>query len=385
MRSKEYKNNEQYPKKWVGCSIEADYFGDDRKMSKAERKMAMAKDRSKYKKTDQKKESNQPQKELIENENLEKGRVLSIASQGIVVESQGKTLNCTLRGVLKKDKTQSKNLVVVGDYVLFTRSGEGEGLIAQVETRRTVLSRAENLSRRKEQLIAANIDQVLITVSVVSPELKAPLIDRYIIATLKGGMDPIIVVNKIDLLTAPDQDAAIQENDREIYEELLVAYQAAGIRVISVSVETGEGIDLLKEVMKDKSSVFSGQSGVGKSSLINAVTGQNLRIGAMVGKTNKGSHTTTMAHLIPLEFGGWCIDTPGIKSFGVWDLDKEEIENYFPEIFSCGNACRFPDCSHLHEVGCVVKDAVEQGKISWLRYQSYQMLRQSAAEDHHRR
>ena len=137
--------------------------------------------------------------------------------------------------------------------------------------------------------------------------------------------------------------------------------------------------------MKDKASVFSGQSGVGKSSLINAVAGKNLRVGGLVGKTNKGTHTTTTAQLIPLEMGGWCIDTPGIKSFGVWDLDKEVVEHYFPEIFDCGAQCKFPDCSHLHEAGCAVMAAVEKGEISWMRYESYQTLMHSVSESHFRR
>lgn len=385
MSSQDNPEKHQLPRKWVGCSVESDYFGDERKQGRAERKMASAKDRSKYKKTDQRKQAKQEQKDIAENQDLEIGRVLSIASQGIVVESKGELLTCTLRGALKKDKTLLKNLVVVGDFVRFSRSSEREGFIAQVEPRRTVLSRADNLSRRKEQLIAANIDQVMITASVVSPELKPSLIDRYIIAAQKGGMDPVILVNKIDLLTAPGQDPVIQEADREMYNELIKAYRAVNIPVIAMSTQTGEGIDALKECMKGKSSVFSGQSGVGKSSLINAITGKSLRIGEMVGKTNKGSHTTTTAHLIPLDFGGWCIDTPGIKSFGVWDLDKEEIKNYFPEIFDCGLECRFPDCHHLHETGCAVIDAVEKEKISWLRYESYQMLMQSISEDYYRR
>ena len=198
-------------------------------------------------------------------------------------------------------------------------------------------------------------------------------------------MEPIIIVNKIDLLTEPNQDLSIQTRDNDIYQEIILAYKKVGIQVIPISVVSREGLDTLREAMKGKSSVFSGQSGVGKSSLINAVTGNSLRIGDMVDKTNKGSHTTTKAQLIPLEFGGWCIDTPGIKSFGVWDLDKEEVENYFPEIFNYGINCRFPDCSHLHETGCVVKEGVETGAISWLRYQSYQVLRQSCSEEHYRR
>lgn len=378
------KENKHLPKRWVGCPIEADYFGEDRKISKADRKKATAKDRSQYKKTDQRKQEKQS-KEVIASDRYERGRVLSIASQGIVVEVDSKVVTCTLRGILKKDKTQLKNLVVVGDMVFFERSAPTEGLIVQVEPRRTVLSRAENLSRRKEQLIAANIDQVIITTSVVAPELKPSLIDRYIIAAHKGGMEPIVVVNKIDLLFSDDVDAILRDKEAECFRELVKAYQAAEVPVIAISVHTGEGLEELKEAMKGKASVFSGQSGVGKSSLINAVTGHELRTGGIVERTNKGMHTTTMAQLIPLEFGGWCIDTPGIKSFGVWNLDKDEIRSYFPEIFECGLQCRYMDCSHLHETGCAVIAAVERGEISLLRFESFQMLMQGASEDHYRR
>lgn len=366
--------------RWIGCPVEAEYFGEERKEGKAARKLASAKDRSKYKKTDQRQLAKQSKETTVDRDHLQRGRVLSITAQGITVDVDGKTTVCTLRGALKKDKTQAKNLVTVGDFVLFDVDTAGQGLIVQVEPRYSVLSRAENLSRKKEQLIAANIDLVLITMSVVSPALKPSLIDRYIIAADKGGMSSIIVINKIDLL---DDSENIQQ--KELYEATLEAYRIANVPVIAVSVETGEGIDLLKEAMKGKASVFSGQSGVGKTSLINALTGYDLRIGDLVDKTNKGTHTTTMAQLLRLDFGGWCIDTPGIKSFGVWDLDKEIIEHYFPEIFEQGRQCRFPDCSHSHEEGCAVMQGVEEGVISPLRYESYLSLIASVDESHYRR
>lgn len=374
-------NDKRMPKRWVGCDTETHYFGEDRKSGKAQRKLATAKDRSRYKTTDRRQQAKQ-QKAFVSEEQFKRGRVLSIASQGIMVECEGEMLTCTLKGSLKKDKTLFKNLVTVGDFVLFEPSDGAEGLIVHVEPRRTVLSRAENLSRRKEQLIAANIDQVIITVSVVSPALKPSLVDRYIIATQKGGMEPIIAVNKIDLLDRQDLEV---EAEKALYEAFLSAYAAIGIKVIPMSAETGEGMEELKKAMKDKASVFSGQSGVGKSSLINAITGKNLRIGDLVEKTNKGTHTTTTAHLIPLEMGGWCIDTPGIKSFGIWDLDKEVIEHYYPEIFDCGSQCKFPDCSHLHETDCAVVAAVEKGEISPIRYDSYLTLMDSVSKKHFRR
>lgn len=369
--------------------LEEHYFGKNRREDRHERKKAVAKDRSKYKKTDQEKYFQSLKKErdskLAKQDWLE-GRVLSIMPQGVVVDWNGQEISCTLKGMLKKDKTHAKNLVIVGDIVLFEKMTESEGIIAHVKPRHSILSRADNLSRRREQLIAANIDQVLITTSTVNPPIKPPLVDRYIIAARKGGMEPIIIVNKIDLLDLGNEKVDfLIEVEREIYREFLDAYQKAGITVISASLITGEGIDALKEVMRDKSSVFSGQSGVGKSSLINAVTGLDLRVGETVERTKKGSHTTSTAQLIPLSFGGWCIDTPGIKSFGIWDLKKEEIEQYFSEIHECGLGCKFMDCTHTHESDCAVMDALDKGEISPMRYESYQALIEGIDDKHLRR
>lgn len=367
------------------------FDGEDRKLIRRERKMASSKDRSKYKKTDADKikkhaeENYQPQNEQSP---LKLGRVISIASEGIIVDYQGQFISCVLRGTLKKEKTQHKNLVIVGDFVRFEPMHENEGVISFVEPRRSILSRADNLSQRKQQLIAANIDQVLITTSVVNPPIKPSLIDRYIIAADKGGMQSIIVVNKIDLLqpSNPEEyDEVLIETEKEIYEEFIAAYSLTGIQVISVSSTTGQGMQELEECMKGKASVFSGQSGVGKSSLINRITGLNLRIGEVVERTKKGSHTTSTANLLPLPFSGWCIDTPGIKSFGVWDLQKEELLSYFPEIMAQGEKCKFPNCSHIHEPGCAIEIAIDAGEVSLMRYQSYYSLLHELGEEHLRR
>lgn len=367
--------------RWIACDVEEEYLGEDRKSSKIERKRISDKDRSKYKKTDLDK-----QRKVTEiNPDWKRGRVISIVPEGILVATKEGNMTCSIRGTLKKEKSQYKNLVTVGDEVFFEEKSPGEGLIMAVEPRRTVLSRADNLSRRKEQLIAANIDQVLITTSVVSPALKAPLVDRYIIATEKGKMEPIVVVNKIDLLKSGDLNDPLIQAEKELYEAFIEGYRQVGIPVISVSAETGEGMDLLKAAMKDKSSVFSGQSGVGKSSLINAVTEYQLEVGDVVEKTKKGAHTTTTARLLPLSYGGWCIDTPGIKSFGVWELDLGEIEGYFSEIFKKGHSCHYPDCSHLLEAECAVIEAVEKGEISIVRYLSYLALMESVSQEHTRR
>lgn len=361
--------------------IEEEYFGEERRSKKSERKAMESSDRSKYKKTDHSKWLSQ--KKLVEDralddEPLNRGRVLSINPQEIRVAFEDKIIVCQLRGLLKKEKSQEKNLVTVGDFVHFRFISPTEGSIIKVEERKSVLARADNLSRRKQQLIAANIDQVLITLSVVSPPMKAFLADRYIIAADKGGMKPVLLINKIDLLPESGEE-------RELLEEMKRGYTAGGIPVIPLSCVTGEGLDALKEIMKDKASVFSGQSGVGKSSLINQITGMSLRIGDTVDKTNKGAHTTTTAQLIPLSFGGFCIDTPGIRSFGVWDLSWKEVEAYFDEIHELGSGCKFPDCHHRHEIKCAVKDAVEAGTLSYVRYMSYLTLLETLDNEGHAR
>ncbi len=381
------KQEDSLPRRWIKCSVEEEHMGEERKEGKIERKMAKAKDRSKYKKSDREKYlkgvEKDKQAKLGSQEWLE-GRVLSIVPQGILVESEGEKVLCVLKGVLKKEKTDAKNLVTVGDQVWFEKREEGEGIIGHVLPRRTLLSRADNLARRKEQLIAANVDLVVITASVVQPILKPAILDRYIIAARKGGMEPLIVVNKIDLLDEED-DSAHVEQERTLYAEAVRAYGSAGIPLIGVSTVSGRGMKELKQAMRDKVSVFSGQSGVGKSSLINAVVGTQLRVGHVVEKTKKGTHTTTTTCLLPLDFGGWCVDTPGIRSFGVWNLELEEVEGYFEEIHRLGLSCKFADCTHLHEVSCAVLMALEAEELSFMRYASYQALRASVAEQHQRR
>jgi len=350
-------------------------FPESKKERKTARKIASRRDRSKFKKTNlekrEKKLLQATQKKLSKKELL-RGRVLAITPEGIAVEYQETVILCTLRGALKQETTQAKNLIAVGDFALFEMKNEKEGSIAHVEERHSILSRQEHLRRRQKQLIASNIDQVLITMSVVKPSLKPSLVDRYIIAAYKGGMQPVIILNKVDLLEAGSADEALVEL-------FIATYTALNIPVISLSAVTGIGIEKLKKQMKDKASVFSGQSGVGKSSLINAMTGLSLPIGEIVEKTQKGTHTTSAARLIPLDFGGWCIDTPGIRSFGVWDLQREDLKNYFPEIDEISNQCKYPNCTHSHEPGCALEAALSAGEISPLRVESYLKLLEEIA------
>lgn len=359
----------------------------EKKWSRKERKLAVENDRSKYKQSDQEQRKKNEKQIDYNQSSFTKGQVLGINPEGIFVSNQGSQWICQLKGSLKQEKNKLKNLVAVGDFVLFEPKDHNTGSICHILPRRSILSRADNLSRRKEQLIAVNIDQVIITCSVMMPAIKPHLIDRYIIAAIKGNMTPIVVINKVDLLKDPplDVDPVMLEVEMHMYNEFLKAYAKLGVTTISVSTRTNEGMDLLKKVMQGKTSVFSGQSGVGKSSLINAVTGSSLKTGGVVTKTNKGSHTTSSTQLIAIEAGGFCIDTPGIKSFGVWDLKPEDLKQYYPEFTEFAKNCQFPNCAHLNEPQCGVKQAVDENHISELRFASYCALMANLYEEHRHR
>ncbi len=351
---------------------------DERKLYRKIRKEASQKDRSKFKKTDQ----DQIKNRLTDQDLLPRGRILKITPEGILVDIEGKRLVCSLKGSLKQETSRLKNLIAIGDFVRLY-----ETTIVSIDKRTSILSRADNLSRNKEQLIAVNIDQLIISTSILLPPLKPFLVDRYIIAAQKGNLSPIIVINKTDLLSSPPDliDKVKVEEEKALYEKFVNNYKKLNIPLIAVSCTTGEGIDTLKNAMRGKTSVFSGQSGVGKSSLINAVTGTDLRTGFIVDRTSKGAHTTTSAELLPLEGGGFCIDTPGIKSFGIWLISRSEVRDYFSEIAESGQMCQYPDCLHMQEPNCAVIKAVETGEISALRFASYCALMESVTKKHQNR
>lgn len=342
--------------------FEEEFHARDRKQSRKDRKIAQQTDRSKFKKTDQ-----DSDKTTEIDSDLLRGRVVAISGEGSLVDLEGKQYLCSLKGFLKKEKSQSKNLIAVGDWVRFSISSENEGIISQVEERTSTLSRTD-ISGKKEQLIAVNIDQVIIAVSIVEPPLKPSLIDRYLIAAEQGNLHPIIVINKIDLLPSAT------DVEKELYEDFLAAYEPLGYPILSVSTETKSGIEALRFLLQNKTSVFSGQSGVGKSSLLNACFGMQLKVGDLAQKTFKGAHTTTTAQLLHLPGGGYCVDTPGIRSFGIWKLKKEAVIAHFADIGSFAQNCKFLDCTHMNEPACAVIQAFEEGKIAPLRYQSYLTL-----------
>jgi ribosome biogenesis GTPase len=230
-------------------------------------------------------------------------------------------------------------------------------MIERVEPRHGVLTRA---SRRREHVLVANVDQVAIVVSLVQPDLKPHLIDRYLAVAQQGGLKPLLLLNKADLA------------DPVELQPLVGAYAQLGVTVLLTSAQTGLGIGRLREQLRGRATVFSGQSGVGKSSLLNAVEpGLGLAVKTVSETTDKGRHTTTYAQLIKLGFGGWVVDTPGVRQLQLWDVRPEEVEGYFPEFRPFVPLCDFPDCTHTHEAGCAVKNAVARQLVSPRRYHSY--------------
>lgn len=292
----------------------------------------------------------------------QRGRVVKIHGLSSVVELEnGSLIRSGVRRILKTLAIDGRNVLAVGDQV-WVRHGDGdsEGVIEKVETRKGVITRGY---RRREHIIAANVDTVLIVSAFVAPGLKLPLIDRYLISAERGGARPVIVLNKSDLIDLAD------------YQWVIGLYTQLGYEILPTSAVDHRGLVRLKEILSKGAIALSGQSGVGKSSLLNSIQpGLNLRVNEVSDWTFKGKHTTTHAELIKLEAGGYVVDTPGLRQFELWGVEPGEIEGHFPEFRPFVPLCKFPDCSHSHESQCAVKDAVHWGQIHFGRFESYLKL-----------
>jgi ribosome biogenesis GTPase len=305
------------------------------------------------------------------------GRVLQVTGPTALVEAEdGHVYVCAISGVLRSVAIEERSPVVAGDLVGVRLveeaiSGPGihepQGMIERVEPRRTQLTRAY---RGKEHVVVANVDQVVVVVTPAEPPLKLNLLDRYLVAAGQGKLDAVICLNKVDLV------------EPEEYQAILGLYAQLGYQAVATSLTTGYGLERLKLLLRGKISVLAGQSGVGKSSLINAFEpGLKLATREVSKATGHGRHTTTTVRLYRWSFGGWVVDTPGIRQFNLWNVPPEAIEGYYVEFRPYVPYCKFHSCTHTHEDGCAVKSAVARGEIDAGRYQRYCNLFYGVAEE----
>ena len=290
------------------------------------------------------------------------GLVLKSTGSWYEVLADGVRYQCRIRGKLRLKGVRSTNPVVVGDWVKFEADEQGGYVISAIEPRHNyIIRRASNLSK-ESHIIAANIDQALLVVTLFSPETALEFVDRFLVTCEAYKVPVTILLAKIDLA----------RQHPEAVEEFYSIYEKAGYKIVVVSATEGEGIETVRELLRGKTTLLSGNSGVGKSTLVAAVEqGLDIKTGEISQSHHKGKHTTTFSTMYPLAEGGYIIDTPGIKGFGLIDIDDAELAHYFPEMMRYLPDCRFYNCSHTHEPGCAVVEAVKSGEIAYPRYESY--------------
>ena len=297
--------------------------------------------------------------------------------KGIVIKSTGSWYqvldtakiiwDCRIKGKFRLSGIKSTNPIAVGDYVEFDNEGDNKGIITKIEERRNyIIRKSINLSKQSH-IIAANIDQAFLVVTLALPRTSSGFIDRFLLTAEAYHIPVKIIFNKVDLF---EEEAIMKELD-----EFIAIYQKIGYECFKVSAAKKQNIDILINLTKDKTTLIAGHSGVGKSALVNAIDNSLvLKTGSISEAHLKGKHTTTFAEMHPLLHGGFIIDTPGIKELGLVDMNKEEISNYFVEMRALRNGCKFNNCLHMNEPKCVVIAAVENGEIETSRYQNYMSI-----------
>lgn len=293
--------------------------------------------------------------------------------KGVVIKSTGswykvlcgkQRFDCRIKGKIRLDDAKSTNPVAVGDRVECEPENDTQAVITSIYERSNyIIRKAANLSKQSH-IIAANVDMAYLVTTLHSPKTLLSFIDRFLLSAEAYSIPCTVLINKCDLYTS--------ETDCETVREWTEIYRKAGYKVLCVSAHTGENIETLYQLMAEKTVVFAGNSGVGKSSLLNAIAPEAASKVSDISKShNKGKHTTTFAEMYELPNGARIIDTPGVKSFGLLDFDKEELSHYFPEIFNVSKQCRFHNCTHMHEPQCAVRQAVQQNEIALSRYENY--------------
>lgn len=276
----------------------------------------------------------------------------------------GEIVSCNIRGKLRIKGIKSTNPVAVGDMVEYDVSEEyKKGVIKNILARKNYIIRKSTNLSKQTHIIAANIDQAIIMVTIAFPVTYPIFIDRFLITAEAYEIPAKIIFNKTDLYN---------EKQTQYLNELTFIYESAGYECLTTSVKNQTNIDKVKSLLKNKTSLFAGNSGVGKSSLINLIDSKlNLKTSEISDYHKSGKHTTTFAEMFELSFGGYIIDSPGIRGFGLHDIKDEELFHFFPEIFRISKNCKYNNCTHVHEPGCAIKDAVENGTVSLLRYENY--------------
>jgi len=293
-----------------------------------------------------------------------RGLIVRTQSGFYTVVAETGNFTCRLRGRLKQGRRLG-DIVAVGDWVDMTPLPDGEGIIEAIEPRQRMLSRLAPTPRGEyQQIIIANPDQAVFVFACARPELRAGMLDRFLVVAEKQSIPVLIVANKIDLVGTAQAERQFSH------------YAALGYTLIYTSVKDHLGLSELRDKLLGKLSVFAGPSGVGKSSLLNSLQpGLGLAVRSVSRATEKGRHTTVVRQLIPLEGGGYVADTPGLRAMALWDILPEELDGYFPELRRLVDSCQFNDCTHTHEPGCAVLSAVERGEVHPERYASYVRMR----------
>lgn len=303
-----------------------------------------------------------------------RGKVIkSTGSWYIVLDEEGRQWECRLRGKIRLDGLRSTNPVAVGDNVIFEQEpGKDTAVIKSIETRNNLIVRKSVNLSKASHIIAANVDLAIVVATIAQPRTSTGFIDRFLVTAEAYHIPTALIFNKCDLYTED------QIGDMCV---LMEYYQSIGYTTFGVSAKTGFQIDELRNLMRGKICLFSGHSGVGKSALVNALDPNlNVRIGEISDVHEKGKHTTTFAEMHHLDFDAWIVDTPGIKEFALYGLEKETLAQRFPEMRELMSECRFNNCTHMHEPGCAVKQALENGDIADWRYVNY--VRMMNDEDH---